>query len=172
MLAFRAQVTRVSDGGDAPKGWVRVSFNRAKSTSETEWIAWPSLAAGNGFGLYLEPGEGTRCLVFFDDDDELLEDPLIAFANWDEVSKAPEGQFRLQLPSGGVFEVNGNDHSVSRDDLVQAELKALRTSLYTLINAYNIHFHTGFGGSNPTVAQATSPSAVGETASASLKVRD
>jgi Type VI secretion system/phage-baseplate injector OB domain len=147
MKRYRATVSAVSDGGDAPAGWVKVAL--ANGSSETDWAEYPQLARGNGYGLWLPPVVGERVIVDFADEDELLEEPIIIRSSWDEENAPPSTDLErvvLKLPSDVPVEIqvgtlklriledrieiegsSGAWHNLARADKVEARLQALET---------------------------------------------
>ena len=80
----RSRVTAVSDGSNAPKGWVKVALSGLGATTESDWVAWPALMGGDTRGVWLPPKVDTRCVIGFDDSDELNLEPLVLSAYFDE----------------------------------------------------------------------------------------
>lgn len=90
------------------------------------------------------------------------------------------GDWKVFLDADGVLHLgtDAGEAFISRDDKIQTELKALRSTLNSLISKYNTHVHitTATPGTSATpgildatVSQATAPAAVGATASANVK---
>ncbi|NJK44736.1 MAG: hypothetical protein HC933_11005 [Pleurocapsa sp. SU_196_0] len=147
MRRFRATVSAVSDGGEAPAGWVKVAL--ANGSNETDWAEYPQVTRGNGYGLWFPPIIGERVIVDFADEDELLEEPVIVRSSWDEEFTPPSTDLErvvLKLPSDVPVEIQvgnlkltvledkieiegsgGAWHKLARADRVEARLQALES---------------------------------------------
>ncbi len=191
MRGYRAKVTAVSDGADAPAGWVKVEYTAAGASFETDWCAFPVLSRGDGFGLWLPPVQGERVLVLFDDDDELREEPEVVRSSWDDDYKPPSSNLEkcvLKLPASVPFEVQIGDikhqflnNKLVIDDggaaekllaiaeLVVAEISALRDWAAS-------HTHTvgygGFGAVTSVTSPTSAPPAVGNVATTLVAVKE
>ncbi|HEX2864477.1 MAG TPA: phage baseplate assembly protein V [Deinococcales bacterium] len=183
MRTLRVTVTNVSDGGEAPAGWVKVTLPGVSGESESGWVEWPSLAVARGFGLWFPPRVGQRALALVDDDDLLMESPLVMHAYWDEDANPPGTNAKapaLKLPADSPFAVqvgsgvltvfqgtlawdsgSGSTRKPARSDLVETRLQAIETALAGIKTAINSHTHsvtiTAF---NTPTASANNPTAL------------
>lgn len=162
---MRSEVTEVSDGSEAPMGWVRVLLPGIQS-GQSAWCEWPTAMLGKGLGLWMPPARGQPCLIDFAEDDELQEEPFVIRAYYDEDWEAPGGdlkQVRLAVSDDitlliqvgdlritvteDVVNFGGANYRLARADLVEARLNALE-------QAYNSHTHIAATLGGPTSAPA------------------
>lgn len=192
MQGYRAKVTAVSDGTEAPAGWVKVEAVSAGAAFETDWCAFPALSRGDGFGLWLPPLKDERVLVLFADDDELREQPEIVRSSWDEQNKPPSEDLQrcvLKLPNDVPFEIiigtakitfehnkatfdfGGTENPFARADKVAKRLSQLE-------EAHNNHTHmttVGILGAYPSLATTTTvvpTTATADVASSNVTVKE
>jgi hypothetical protein len=147
MPRYRGKISAVSDGNDAPAGWVKVAL--ASGSNETDWCEYPQLTHSSGFGLWLPPTVGLPVLVDFADEDEMQEEPLIVRSSYDEETVPPSDDLELvtlKLPEGVpvciqvgdlkltmrdskiVIEAGGStEYRLARADRVEARLQALES---------------------------------------------
>ena len=170
MNTYRTRVSEISDGSDAPAGWVRVEMPQLGPEAESDWIEWPSLSIGGGFGVWLPPMVGTRVRVGFDDTDEGQDDPSPSTDLKRAVLKLPSdwalslqvGEVSLEISDGKIL-LGGDVGWVARADLIVAQIN-------TLISTLNTHVHVApvVGATGPSTSPATP---IQETDIASTKAR-
>lgn len=141
----RSKVTAVSDGSNAPKGWVKVELRGLGATTESDWVAWPGLFSGDGRGFWLPPKVGTRCTIGFDDSDELNLEPMVLCAYFDEAAVAPGTDLAKPRIKLGALEITFNEDDVALEiggaTYKLARADKVNSELSTLASAFNNHTH-------------------------------
>lgn len=164
MSIRRTQVSRVSDGTQAPAGYVKVKLEDLGANTESDWCAWVGVYGASGEGIWFPASVGTRCLVAFADDDDELRDPLILGAYFDEVKTAPStdlgkpklkrGALQIVLnPDDVCLELNGTTYRLARADKVKDQFDADKTWKDSHTNTTPVTFLGGvFTSSAPLIA--------------------
>ena len=174
----RSRVTAVSDGSNAPKGWVKVALSGLGATTESDWVAWPALMGGDTRGFWFPPKTDTRCVIGFDDSDELNLEPLVLSAYFDETVKAPGADLAKPRIKLGNLEITFNETDVcleiggSTYKLARADLT--KQAIQDVVTTFNAHSHTSVAGAFGAITGILTPTATagapGELGSDKAKV--